>query len=557
MRINGRRRESIATTRSLLSCKSLRLRTASLGVFFAVFTLCCGTVHGQTSPENTLPDRMAAYNNAAPYTGTTREPVPAPLGVTTATNVSTQQQLDDLRAELRAQEERFNLLLNRAQEKSLEFTTRIETLESSRADADRQLENRVPSFKALPADQVQELEETLGWSKKLDNFVFFHGYLRSGVGVNGEGGAMQYFRAPGAGAKYRLGNESDTYGEIDLSKDWAAKDGGPQYHTEIMGSFATMELNGSSDRDSFALRQCFVEATNFAPFPEWKFWAGERYYDRHDIHIIDFYLLDMSGYGGGVRDIEVPGGKLGVAVFGSSTTEWETTVGNIDKQSLDLRYYDVPVPLGTGLFWADLAMQPGGNVTSTGEEISTSRGYALGFIHVHDKLWGGFNKCSVQWGQGPAANFSSTLQAPNLQNDGASQFLFTETLTIEPIEDKLSMQATTVTRVIDTGDGTPGRTIWYSAGLRPIWHFTKYFSLAAEYGADWVNDEPDNAKGTLHKFTICPQLSAGNNFFSRPALRAFATYAVWPDSLKGKVGGAAYADATEGWSFGCQMETWW
>jgi maltoporin len=41
----------------------------------------------------------------------------------------------------------------------------------------------------------------------------FHGYLRSGFGMNGEGGKMEAFKAPGAGAKYRLGNESDTYGE--------------------------------------------------------------------------------------------------------------------------------------------------------------------------------------------------------------------------------------------------------------------------------------------------------------------------------------------------------
>jgi maltoporin len=39
----------------------------------------------------------------------------------------------------------------------------------------------------------------------------FHGYLRSGYGMNGEGGKMEAFKAPGAFAKYRLGNEAETY----------------------------------------------------------------------------------------------------------------------------------------------------------------------------------------------------------------------------------------------------------------------------------------------------------------------------------------------------------
>ena len=42
----------------------------------------------------------------------------------------------------------------------------------------------------------------------------FHGYLRSGYGMNGEGGKMEAFKAPGAFAKYRLGNEAETYGEM-------------------------------------------------------------------------------------------------------------------------------------------------------------------------------------------------------------------------------------------------------------------------------------------------------------------------------------------------------
>jgi maltoporin len=42
----------------------------------------------------------------------------------------------------------------------------------------------------------------------------FHGYLRSGYGLDSEGGQQVAFQAPGAGAKYRLGNEAETYSEF-------------------------------------------------------------------------------------------------------------------------------------------------------------------------------------------------------------------------------------------------------------------------------------------------------------------------------------------------------
>ncbi len=63
--------------------------------------------------------------------------------------------------------------------------------------------------------------------------------------------------------------------------------------------------------------------------------------------------------------------------------------------------------------------------------------------------------------------------------------------------------------------------------------------------------------GWLRKFTIAPQIAAGREFFSRPALRAFVTYANWSDGLRGFVGGVPYANKTSGLTYGVQVETWW
>src|SRR5215813_6550026 len=52
----------------------------------------------------------------------------------------------------------------------------------------------------------------------------FHGYFRSGYGINGEGGEQIAFQAPGADAKYRLGNEAETYGEFIFVDNWLNPD---------------------------------------------------------------------------------------------------------------------------------------------------------------------------------------------------------------------------------------------------------------------------------------------------------------------------------------------
>lgn len=44
----------------------------------------------------------------------------------------------------------------------------------------------------------------------------FGGYLRSGVGTSVNSGSQSCFQLPGAQTKYRLGNECEQYGELEL-----------------------------------------------------------------------------------------------------------------------------------------------------------------------------------------------------------------------------------------------------------------------------------------------------------------------------------------------------
>src|SRR5262245_5855744 len=57
-------------------------------------------------------------------------------------------------------------------------------------------------------DLLQEAETKIGALQQQLGSFEFHGYFRSGYGVKSKGGQQVAFQAPGAGAKYRLGNEA-------------------------------------------------------------------------------------------------------------------------------------------------------------------------------------------------------------------------------------------------------------------------------------------------------------------------------------------------------------
>ncbi len=402
----------------------------------------------------------------------------------------------------------------------------------------------------------------------------YHGYLRSGFGLNGEGGKMEAFKAPGAGAKYRLGNESDTYGELALTNNWLRLDDptlSPYVRSTVMMSYSTGEnftfdsLNNQAQGNDFALRQAFVEAGNvIQSAPDIRFWGGQRYYQRHDIHINDFYYLDMSGYGAGVEDVPLNNfGKLSLAWLGGSVDHYQTDHGNVAKQNIDLRIADIKAPLGKLALWLDYSSTRGGEVRNVFNadgskfDVQSSSGWAVGLIHrtEEEAFLGGYNEFTVQYGTGAAYNFASTLDASGPDLDSASRFRVTDHFTIQP-SPHFAMQ--TVGIYEDTKFGGPNsRQRWTSVGIRPVYFFNDRFSVALETGVDWVDSEPLGTDGHLWKITLAPQLSRGGKFFSRPVLRAFVTYAKWSDGFKGMVGGTAYENATDGLSFGMQVEAWW
>jgi maltoporin len=170
-------------------------------------------------------------------------------------------------------------------------------------------------------------------------------------------------------------------------------------------NFSYDSLNNQAQGNDIALRQAFVEAGNvFQNIPEIRFWAGQRYYQRHDIHINDFYYLDMSGYGGGVEDVPLGTfAKLSLAWLGGSVDHYATDNGNVAKQNIDLRLSNIKSPGGKVTLWFDYANTKGGevrdvfNADGSKFNVQSSGGWAVGLIHrtEDEKLFGGYNEFSI------------------------------------------------------------------------------------------------------------------------------------------------------------------
>jgi len=412
--------------------------------------------------------------------------------------------------------------------------------------------------------KISKMQEQLGTFE-------FHGYFRSGYGLNGKGGSQVAFQAPGADAKYRLGNEAETYGELIFVNNWLNPEHSSErawLKTEVMveanttNSATYANFPNNTGNDQFRLREAFVRAGHILQSqPDAKFWAGERYYRRQHIEINDFYPLDVSGYGGGVEDFDVGIGKLAVAFLAGARPDIVTQNGNYAKNNIDVRLYDIRAPFGRVGLWFDYAHAKGGT-TQTGSVIPTADGYAFGLRFQRLEWLGGYNTFSVQYGKGAASNFSTSIDDPNPFLKSSERLLITEHLLIQP-NDRFAVMPIFIFQ--RKRDGQPGHGFndWASFGVRPQVFFTKYISLAFEGGFDhtegFVTTQTGDRQfdGWLRKFTIAPQIGPGRQFFSRPVLRAFLTYASWSNGFRGLVGGVPFEDRTSGLTYGLQAETWW
>ena len=428
----------------------------------------------------------------------------------------------------------------------------------------------VASGSPLAEQQLEQIRKMVSAMPKLFEY---DGYVRTGFGINAKGGDQDAFQAPGAYAKYRLGNETEMYSELGFTANWINPEHTDTWFKTKMKLALIFPRNSTFDtlRDpsgtNLALREAYGEAGNvIASHPETTFWAGARFYRRRDVHINDFFFNDMSGYGGGFQDMKVgEKAKLSIAYLGGSVEndrnamgqEISADLGRLAKNTLDIRVSDIPVGPGNLEIWLIPTLALRGN--SLKENHS---GFGGGLFYF-TPMMGGFNEISASFGLNAAANLSSGLD-PTIPSGG---WLFRAVdRAVFQLNPQLSMMADFVLQ-FDNKNGNPSGTTdsslgntWFSIGARPVYMFGKYTGVAVEGGIDVTKAEATgSATRVLGKVTVAGLIRPAADFWARPELRVFATLAGWNGAVNdaGGAGGAAFAGDNAGATVGVQAESWW
>jgi maltoporin len=385
--------------------------------------------------------------------------------------------------------------------------------------------------------------------------ISFNGYLRTGLGTTSKGGDQKCFQA--APTKYRLGNECETYGELALSAPFGKADGAWGKYNVML---AFIENNGQGDFESvegdkysIASRQNWFQAGGFfakgSALENASVWIGKRYYNRHDVHITDFYYWNNSGLGAGIEDISAGSGKAAFAYHQNGNGN-----NSLSTRRFSARAYGFSVNPG-GTLEGEVAFVQGSTAVKGTGAPKEGDGFRFFIEHTQSNILNGFNKLSFQYGTDDA--FGGAWNPTYSTADGGRKgkdFIIVDQLYAD-FKNGWSGLGTVVYGQNKPDSGA--KTTWFSIGARPQYNFTDNYSIAVEGGYDQVKTS-GGTTAKLAKLTVAPQITLAGGFWARPAFRAFATYAKWnaPGGTPA-IGGNVFAPDRNGMTYGLQAEAWW
>ena len=456
--------------------------------------------------------------------------------------------------------------------------------------------------------------------------VEFGGYLRSGSGSSSKGGGNNCFRVNGESAfntagnsaavdgAGRLGNQCDTYGEVKLGATMGNSDG-TKFGVHTLVAYGTSQV-ADYEGTIPALREAYGSAEGFGSgaFAKATVWAGKRFYKREDVHIVDLFILQDTGPGAGIENIDVGVGKFSYALMKAGNANYQNLmpdgnngtgsnqgnnqeIGRVtlngdpsqQKTDHDLRLEGIDLGkagslgFGTNIVRGNNQILPGNIDNNYNGWSAWAKHSIVLFGGVQNALWvqmardaGNLDGSALYWAQSNSGNGS-----PGSMKHSAWRVI--DAANFE-VGDK-------VNGAVFVGYGKESFP-WYGNGAnvdsdrttfsvvaRPIYHFTENFGLAVEAGTVRVSGynlnydgNPNKTTNYLNKLTISPQLSMGSGFYARPVLRAYVLYMNWnrdttaygtetgASACTGRdcsVGVQGFANATSAVTYGVQMEAWW
>ena len=393
----------------------------------------------------------------------------------------------------------------------------------------------------------------------------------------------------------RLGDECDTYAEIALTQEvfnkaknkftvntlvaWGSAEGnwdkqGNSWQGLGKGGDRAGE-NGDSawNGQRASIREAWAGYT--LPMGA-QIWAGKRFYQRKDIHILDFYYLNDSGTGAGIENIPV--GNLGQAAFAVIKQQIdENGVNARDTYKIDTRWNGIPLwkdaSLDLAMIWGlpsttDKQKEAAGTNPSE-SDYSSNSGVILMAEYTQGNFFGGFNKLSVSYGT-DGFSYAGVLNGGNHLGDSYAPgdadswgIRVIDWGLIEQDKWNLGYSLMGAYKHADQAHWSHPNGHDYSFVIRPAYKWSNFTSTVFEAGyftkkannwrGQWGNNA-DEDHLDAYKFTVAQQFSPMTTFWSRPSIRFYVSY------LGGKLMDRQYTgfDDHDGEvSIGAQAEAWW
>ncbi|PKH07451.1 maltoporin LamB [Moritella sp. Urea-trap-13] len=378
-----------------------------------------------------------------------------------------------------------------------------------------------------------------------DSPVEFYGYMRGGVGLSTESGANNKWEVNKVG---RLGNENDLYGEFGLKKEVYAEDD-VSFVVDSMLAYWEGQDENSTDRNVDVV-QLNVQANGLFADKDITLWAGDRYYQRHDVHIVDNYYWDVSGIGGGIEHINLGPGKLSFALIQDTVANDIEDGKETTAVIVDVRYAGIPL-------WNKADLEVGVDYHyghERAEQSLDADDSVMLTASLTQNLNTGFNKTILQVANSGYAEQMTTFGHGNglvrdAANNDAEGFRVINwgVLSVgDNIEFGHSIRYAAATNV----DGTDTDDSTLSVVIRPMYKWNDLMRTIVEVGGftETINDI-DSAGS---KFTIAQAWAPRSGFWSRPEIRVFATYL---NDAKNDNAFALHENSEL--SVGMQAEAWW
>ncbi|MFM2480840.1 maltoporin LamB [Celerinatantimonas sp. YJH-8] len=407
-------------------------------------------------------------------------------------------------------------------------------------------------------------------------------YFRSGIGTSSKSGGTKASDNYAKQMVGRLGNEYDTYSEIGLGEEVYNKDGRAFYVDSMfsMDSNGYSESENTSDNSSnFGLKQLNIRGKGLITSnPDAIVWAGKRFYQRHDLHIIDTKYWNISGYGAGIEDFKAGPGKLAVAWMRNDSSSNDTKLygpngkkydDNLNVNIADVRYSGLSPWEGSWMeLGIDYAMpnktdgqKHAGVGTVSGIDYKDAKNGVMLTAVLGQKMFSQYTTFVAQYAnKGMAQNMTSQgggwYDSWNDTSDATGyRFINTSNLTFGK---RVSVNYVLIyghSSNIDAG-GQDQRLI--SFVTRPIYQWDNYNKTMAEIGYfNLKRSDTSNSDSKGHKITIAQAWSAGPGLYARPEIRLFATYVKFDSGPDSEANQVADGNSDHDFRYGVQGEVWW